>query len=119
MGDVARKDFTIVQQDDVVFDVIRRMSRQGVTMALVVEIPNKRAIPRPQQIRGVITKEQRPIRWPKQCRFIRANARDMNIKGVLRLGARNVGASRPKRALPKFIKFWHSLLDSQDASDLH
>lgn len=57
LGDVARKDFTIVQAGDAVFDVIRRMSRRGVTMALVVDVPNKRTIPRPSQIRGVITKE--------------------------------------------------------------
>ena len=57
LGDVARRDFTIVQEGDAVFDVIRRMSRRGVTMALVVDAPNKRTIPRPQQIRGVITKE--------------------------------------------------------------
>ena len=57
LGDVARNDYTIVQEDDVVFDVIRRMSRRGVTMALVVDVPNKRTIPRPAQIRGVITKE--------------------------------------------------------------
>ena len=57
LGDVARKDFTIVQEEDAVFDVIRRMSGRGVTMALVVDVPNKRTIPRPSQIRGVITKE--------------------------------------------------------------
>ncbi len=57
LGDVARKDYTIVQEGDAVFDVIRRMSRRGVTMALVVDVPNKRAIPRPKHIRGVITKE--------------------------------------------------------------
>jgi len=56
LGDVARKDFTIVQEGNAVFQVIRRMSRRGVTMALVVA-GNERAIPRPQQIRGVITKE--------------------------------------------------------------
>jgi CIC family chloride channel protein len=56
LGDVARRDFTIVQENDAVFDVIRRMSRRGVTMALVVD-GNRRAIPRPHQIRGVITKE--------------------------------------------------------------
>ena len=57
LGDVARNDYTIVREGDVVFDVIRRMSRRGVTMALVVDVPNKRTIPRPKQIRGVITKE--------------------------------------------------------------
>ena len=57
LGEAARKDFTIVQEGDAVFDVIRRMTRRGVTMALVVDVPNKRTIPRPEQIRGVITKE--------------------------------------------------------------
>jgi len=57
MGDVARKDFTIVQESDAVFDIIRRMSRRGVMMALVVDLPNKRTMPRLFQIRGVITKE--------------------------------------------------------------
>jgi chloride channel protein, CIC family len=57
LGDVARKDFTIVREDDAVFDVIRRMSRRGVTMALVVAAAKGRATPRPSEIRGVITKE--------------------------------------------------------------
>jgi CIC family chloride channel protein len=56
LGDVARKDFTIVHEGDAVFDVIRRMSRRGVTMALVIG-GDERAIPRPHLIRGVITKE--------------------------------------------------------------
>jgi len=57
LGDVARKDFTIVGERDAVFDVIKRMSRRGVTMALVIEGQAKRGVPRPTQIRGVITKE--------------------------------------------------------------
>ncbi|HEX4407564.1 MAG TPA: chloride channel protein [Xanthobacteraceae bacterium] len=57
LGDVARPDFTIVQQEDAVFDVIRRMSRREVPMALVMASPSRRAIPRPQHIRGIITKE--------------------------------------------------------------
>ena len=57
LGDVARKDFTIVREGDAIFDVIRRMSRRDVTMALVTALPNRRTIPRPQQICGVITKE--------------------------------------------------------------
>ena len=57
LGDVARRDFTIVQEGDAVFDVIRRMTRRGVTMALVVDVPDKRTVPRPSEIRGVITKE--------------------------------------------------------------
>ena len=57
LGDVARKEFTIVGEDDVVFDVIRRMTKRKVTTALVVEGNSKRGVPRPSQIRGVITKE--------------------------------------------------------------
>ena len=57
LGDVARRDFTIVQEDDAVFDVIRRMSRRGVMMALVTAARKKGTIPRPAHIRGVITKE--------------------------------------------------------------
>src|SRR5262249_39147045 len=57
LGDVARKDFTIVEDSDVVFDVIRRMSRRGVTTALVVGRRGKTSVPRAGQIRGVITKE--------------------------------------------------------------
>jgi CIC family chloride channel protein len=57
LGDVARPDFTIVKDDDPVFDIIRRMTRRGVTMALVLEIGDRRSVPRPEQIRGVITKE--------------------------------------------------------------
>ena len=57
LGDVARKDFTIVREGDAIFDVIRRMSRRDVTMALVTALPNRRTIPRPRQICGVITKE--------------------------------------------------------------
>jgi CIC family chloride channel protein len=56
LGDVARRDFTIVHEGDAVFDVIRRMSRRGVTMALVIG-GGEHAIPRPHLIRGVITKE--------------------------------------------------------------
>jgi CIC family chloride channel protein len=57
LGDVARRDFTIVKEGDVVFDVIRRMSRRGVTMALVLDAKSHRKTPRPSDIRGVITKE--------------------------------------------------------------
>lgn len=56
LGGVARKDFTIVREDDVVFDIITRMSRRDAAMALVIAASSKRTIPRPHQIRGVITK---------------------------------------------------------------
>jgi CIC family chloride channel protein len=57
LGDVAHRDFTIVLKDDVVFGVIKRMSRRKATMALVVDTNSRRAIPRPHQILGIITKE--------------------------------------------------------------
>jgi chloride channel protein, CIC family len=57
LGEVARRDFTIVHEQDVVFDIIRRMSRRDAVMALVVNTTSNRAIPRPRDIRGVITKE--------------------------------------------------------------
>jgi len=56
LGEVARNDFTIVREDDVVFDIITRMSRRDAAMALVIAASSKRTIPRPHQIRGVITK---------------------------------------------------------------
>jgi chloride channel protein, CIC family len=57
LGDVAHKDFTIVHEQDAVFDLIGRMSRRGAMMAMVVNTTSNRAIPRPSDIRGVITKE--------------------------------------------------------------
>jgi CIC family chloride channel protein len=57
LGEVARNDFTIVREDDVVFYIITRMSRRDAAMALVIAASSKRTIPRPHQIRGVITKE--------------------------------------------------------------
>ena len=57
IGDVVHRDFTIVLKDDVVFEVIKRMSRRQATMALVVSTDSRRAVPRPHQILGIITKE--------------------------------------------------------------
>ena len=57
LGDVAHRDFTIVHEHDVVFDIIERMSRRGAAMALVVNTATNRTVPRPRDIRGVITKE--------------------------------------------------------------
>jgi CIC family chloride channel protein len=48
------RDYTIVRDDDIVFDVIQRMTRRRATMALVV---NGRGVPRAKNIVGVITKE--------------------------------------------------------------
>ena len=57
LGDVAWKDFTIVREKDVVFDVITRMSKRDVAMALVIATNSYRGIPRPHHVRGIITKE--------------------------------------------------------------
>jgi CIC family chloride channel protein len=54
LGDVVRTNFTIAREDDVVFDVIRRMWRRGGSMAIVVKGGR---VPRPDDVVGVITKE--------------------------------------------------------------
>jgi chloride channel protein, CIC family len=57
LGAVAQKNFTIVREREVMFDVITRMSRKDATMALVVSAQAGRAPPRPAHVLGVITKE--------------------------------------------------------------
>jgi Voltage gated chloride channel len=52
--DIASRSFAIVREDDIVFDVIQRMSRKQATMALVVR---GLGVPRPRDVVGVITKE--------------------------------------------------------------
>ena len=54
LGDVARPNFTIVREDDVVFEVIQRIWRKRAVMAIVV---SGRGVPRPEKVVGVITKE--------------------------------------------------------------
>ncbi len=54
LRDIANNDFTIVREDDVVFDVIQRIWRKRATMALVVR---GLGVPRPSDVVGVITKE--------------------------------------------------------------
>jgi len=54
LRDVASRDFTVVREDDIVFDVIQRIWRKHAFMALVVA---GRGVPRPENVRGVITKE--------------------------------------------------------------
>ncbi len=58
LGDVARRDFTLVREDDVAFDVIARMWRRKAVMAVVVRRDrNRRHLPRPGDVLGLITKE--------------------------------------------------------------
>ena len=54
LRDIASRNFTIVREDDIVFDVIQRIWRKQAAMALVVR---GSGIPRPENIVGVITKE--------------------------------------------------------------
>jgi CIC family chloride channel protein len=54
LRDIASRDYTIVREDDVVFDVIQRMWRKRATMALVMR---GRGVPRGEDVAGVITKE--------------------------------------------------------------
>jgi CIC family chloride channel protein len=54
LKDVAQRDFTIAREDDIAFEVIKRMWRRGGAMAVVV---SGRGVPTEADIRGVITKE--------------------------------------------------------------
>jgi CIC family chloride channel protein len=54
LGDVASRDFTIVGEDMVAFDVIERMWRRNALMAVVVR---GRGVPRGDDVVGIITKE--------------------------------------------------------------
>ncbi|MGH6680728.1 MAG: chloride channel protein [Bradyrhizobium sp.] len=54
LREVASRDFTVVREEDIVFDVIQRIWRKGAFMALVV---SGHGVPRPETVRGVITKE--------------------------------------------------------------
>ena len=54
LGDVASRDFTIVTEDDLTFDVIARMWRIGATMAVVVK---DLGISGMENVSGIISKE--------------------------------------------------------------
>jgi CIC family chloride channel protein len=54
LGDVANRNFATVREEDVVFDVIRRIARKDAIMAVVVRGPG---IPHAEDIVGVISKE--------------------------------------------------------------
>jgi chloride channel protein, CIC family len=54
LRDIANRNFTVVREDDILFDVIRRIWRRHAVMAVVVR---GRGVPRPGDIAGVITKE--------------------------------------------------------------
>ncbi len=54
LGDIASRDFTVVRDDTVVFNVISRMWRRGAIMAVVAR---GRRAPHGADVAGVITKE--------------------------------------------------------------
>jgi CIC family chloride channel protein len=54
LGDVAQRDFTIAREDDIVFEVIKRMWRRGGAMAVVVA---GKGVPTEADVKGIITKE--------------------------------------------------------------
>ena len=54
LGDVASRDFTVVTEDTIAFDVIERMWKKNAIMAVVVR---GRGVPRGEKVSGVITKE--------------------------------------------------------------
>jgi CIC family chloride channel protein len=54
MGTLARRNFTIVRPDTVVFDIISRLSRRRAVMGIVVAGAGR---PRADKVIGVITKE--------------------------------------------------------------
>lgn len=57
LGDVAQRNFTLVREDDVAFDVIHRLWRRHAVMALVISAERRPRVPRPGDVLGVITKE--------------------------------------------------------------
>jgi CIC family chloride channel protein len=62
LGDVARRDFTLVREDDVAFDIIQRLWRRKAVMAIVIRRDGRRDgrhrhAPRPGDVLGLITKE--------------------------------------------------------------
>jgi chloride channel protein, CIC family len=54
LGDVAQRDFTIAREDDIAFEVIKRMWRRGGAMTVVV---GGKGIPTEADVKGIITKE--------------------------------------------------------------
>ena len=54
LGDVAQRDFTIAREDDIAFEVIKRMWRRGGAMAVVVA---GKGVPTDADVKGIISKE--------------------------------------------------------------
>jgi CIC family chloride channel protein len=54
LGEVAQRNFTIAREDDIAFEVIKRMWRRGGAMAVVV---SGKGIPTEATVKGIISKE--------------------------------------------------------------
>jgi chloride channel protein, CIC family len=54
LGDVAERNFTLVRETDIMFDIVQRLARRNARMAVVLAIHGRR---RPSQIVGIISKE--------------------------------------------------------------
>jgi len=55
LGDVAQRNFTIVRESDIMFDVVQRITRRNADMAIVVKDQSRG---RPADIAGIVSKEQ-------------------------------------------------------------
>jgi chloride channel protein, CIC family len=55
LGDVAQRNFTIVHESDIMFDVVQRITRRNADVAIVVK---DRSRGRPADIAGIVSKEQ-------------------------------------------------------------
>jgi CIC family chloride channel protein len=55
LGELADRRFAVVSEDDVVFDVIRRLTRRQASMAVVV--PAGPGVPRADDVVGLVSKE--------------------------------------------------------------
>jgi CIC family chloride channel protein len=54
MGTIAQRNFTLARENDIVFDIVQRMSRRDASMAVVLKAGGRG---RPSEVVGIISKE--------------------------------------------------------------
>jgi CIC family chloride channel protein len=54
VGEIAQRNYTVAREEDIVFDVVTRMTRHNAGMAVVTKAKGR---PRAADVLGVITKE--------------------------------------------------------------
>jgi CIC family chloride channel protein len=54
LGEIAQRNYTVAREEDIVFDVVTRMTRRHAGMAVVTKAKRR---PRAADVLGVITKE--------------------------------------------------------------